>query len=163
VRTVLNADDLLMRTYFALDGTAAGLYIGYWEAQRRNDAVHSPLNCLPGAGWQPLSRRHLTIPAAGGATKRPPIEVNRYVVQKGPERLLVLYWYQSHGRAIASEYAAKFFLIADAVRTGRSDTAIVRVVTPIAGADAAAEARAERVGTELVQHILPILDDYIPS
>ena len=88
--------------------------------------------------------------------------MNRYVVQRGPERLLILYWYQSHGRVIASEYAAKFFLVADAVRMRRSDTAIVRVVTPIAGAGAAAEARAERGGTEVVQHILPILDDYIP-
>jgi EpsI family protein len=151
-----------MRTYFAPDGTAAGLYIGYWETQDRGDAVHSPLNCLPGVGWQPLSRRRLAITADDGGTKRSAVEVNRYVVQRGRDRLLILYWYQSHGRVIASEYAAKFFLVADAVRMRRSDTAIVRVVTPIAGADAAAEARAERGGTEVVQHILPILDDYIP-
>jgi EpsI family protein len=161
VRAVLNADDLLMRTYFAPEGTAAGLYIGYWETQRRGDAVHSPLNCLPGSGWQPLSKRLLTIDAAD-SPDAPPIQVNRYVIQKGSERLLVLYWYQGHGRIVASEYAGKFFLVADAIRMRRSDTAIVRISTPIAGSDAAAEARAERGATEFARRLLRELDAHIP-
>lgn len=162
VRNVLNADDLLMRTYFAPDGTAAGLYIGYWESQRRGDAVHSPLNCLPGVGWQPLSKRLVPIATIDGSSNTPPVQVNRYVVQKGSERLLVLYWYQGHGRIVASEYAGKFFLVADAIRMHRTDTAIVRIVTPIFGSDAAAELQAERGATEFARRILRELDAYIP-
>jgi exosortase D (VPLPA-CTERM-specific) len=162
VQTVLNADDLLMRTYFAPDGTSVGLYVGYWEAQRRGDAVHSPLNCLPGTGWQPLSKRLVAIDQRTGSANGHPIEVNRYVIQKGTERLLVLYWYQGHGRVVASEYAGKFFLVADAIRMGRTDTSIVRVITRIDGADPAAEARAERAATDFAGRVLGGLDAHIP-
>jgi exosortase D (VPLPA-CTERM-specific) len=161
VETLLNADDLLMRTYFAPDGRAAGLYIGYWETQRRGDAVHSPLICLPGAGWQPLSKRLVGIDA-DASEKTPATQVNRYVIQRGSERLLVLYWYQAHGRIVANEYARKFYLVADAVRMRRSDSAIVRIITPIASADPAAEARAERAASDFARRVLRDLDAYIP-
>jgi EpsI family protein len=159
---VLGADDYLMRSYFA-PGRAAGLYIGYWSSQKRGDAVHSPLNCLPGAGWQPTSHGHLrlTVPLPSGAQSE--IQVNRYVIQKGLDRQMVLYWYQSHGRVIASEYWGKYYLVADAVRLGRSDTAIVRVVVPIPGNDAAAEKQAETAAVEFVQEMFPTLNEYIPA
>ena len=162
VRTVLNADDLLMRTYFAPDGTAVGLYIGFWESQRRGDAVHSPLNCLPGVGWQPLSKRLVTIAPADDSPNTSPVEVNRYVIQKGSERRLVLYWYQGHGRVVANEYAGKFFLVADAIRMHRTDTSIVRIITPVSGSDPAAELRAERSATAFARHVVRALDAYIP-
>ena len=159
---VLGADDYLLRTYFA-PAKAAGLYVGYWESQKKGDAVHSPLNCLPGSGWEPVSHRslRLAVPREGGVTAD--IQVNRYVIQKGLDRQLVLYWYQSHGRVIDSEYWGKFYLVADAVRLGRSDTAIVRVVVPIGDASETAEATAERTATEFVQRVFPTLVDYIPS
>ena len=47
--------------------------------------------------------------------------MNRYVIQKGVDRQLVLYWYQSHGRVVANEYWSKFYLIRDAVRLNRTD------------------------------------------
>jgi EpsI family protein len=160
---VLGADDYLLRTYFA-PGKAAGLYIGFWETQKRGDTVHSPLNCLPGSGWEPLSRGGLRIAVNEAATAAPrEIEVNRYVIQKGLDRQLVLYWYQSHGRVVASEYWGKFYLVADAVRLSRSDTAIVRVVVPIAGATADAEQAAEKNGVEFVQRVFPTLSNFIPS
>ena len=159
---VLGADDYLLRSYFA-PGQAVGLYVGYWETQKRGDTVHSPLNCLPGSGWEPLSRRFLPI-AVNGANNSPrTIEVNRYVIQKGLDRQLVLYWYQSHDRVVASEYWGKFYLVADAVRLSRSDTAIVRVISPIADSTPAAEQAAERVGVDFVQRIFPTLASHIPS
>jgi len=158
---ILGADDYLLRTYFA-PGRAAGLYIGFWSSQKRGDAVHSPLNCLPGSGWQPVSHGHLrlTVPVPSGQSE---IEVNRYVIQKGLDRQMVLYWYQSHGRVIASEYWGKYYLVADAVRLGRSDTAIVRVVVPIPGNDAAADKQAETAAVDFVQELFPTLSQYIPA
>ena len=156
---VLGADDLTMRTYFSAT-SALGLYIGYWETQSRGDAVHSPLNCLPGSGWQPVSNGRLQVPVREPNAPARVIEVNRHVIQKGLDRQLVLYWYQSHGRVIASEYSGKFYLVADAVRLGRSDTAIVRVVTPITPAG---EAEAERTAMQFVQELFPALGEHIPS
>jgi len=156
---ILGADDVLMRTYFG-PGKIAGLYIGFWQSQARGDAAHSPLNCLPGAGWLPMSHRHLQVAVNGSEA---PIEVNRYVIQKGLDRQLVLYWYQSHGRVVASEYWGKFYLVADAVRLNRSDTAIIRVISPIADSTTDAEQAAERSAVEFVQHLFPALSDFIPS
>jgi EpsI family protein len=161
-RAILGADDYMVRTYFAPD-RAVGLYVGYWESQKRGDTVHSPLNCLPGSGWEPLSHTKLAVPLPRGSAGVTPIEVNRYVIQKGLNRQLVLYWYQSHGRVVASEYWGKFYLVTDAVRYGRSDTAIVRVIAPIGSSGADAETQAERSAVEFVQQIFPLLGSYIPS
>ena len=160
---VLGADDYLIRSYYA-PRKAAGLYIGYWESQKRGDTVHSPLNCLPGSGWEPLSRGTLRVAvreSASGSSRD--IDVNRYVIQKGLDRQLVLYWYQSHGRVVASEYWGKFYLVADALRLNRSDTAIVRVISPIADSTPSAEQNAERQGVEFVQQVFPTLEAFIPS
>ncbi len=159
---VLGADDYLLRSYSG-PRKVAGLYIGYWETQKRGDTVHSPLNCLPGSGWQPVSNRSLRVAVNGRAAASPEIEVNRYVIQKGLDRQLVLYWYQSHGRVVASEYWGKFYLVADAVRLGRSDTAIVRVVAPIADSTPDAERAAERNAVEFVQQLFPALSEFIPT
>ena len=159
---ILGADDYLTRTYFA-PGRSTGLYVSYWETQKRGDTVHSPLNCLPGAGWEPVSKKPLRIAVAGSDGASSDIQVNRYIIQKGLDRLLVLYWYQSHGRVVDSEYWGKFYLVSDAVRLGRSDTAIVRVTTVIADTSEAAEARAEKNATEFVQRLFPSLDEYLPS
>jgi EpsI family protein len=159
---ILGADDYLLRSYYA-PGMSAGLYMGYWATQKRGDAVHSPLNCLPGSGWEPLSRQTLGLTVSDRAAGARQIDVNRFVIQKGLDRQLVLYWYQSHDRVIASEYVGKFYLVADAIRLGRSDTAIVRVVVPIADSTAAAETAAERTGVQFVQRIFPLLTNHIPS
>ena len=160
---ILGADDYIVRSYYA-PKKAAGLYIGYWQSQKRGDTVHSPLNCLPGSGWEPLSGRTLPITVHDSATAASrEIDVNRYVIQKGLDRQLVLYWYQSHGRVVASEYWGKFYLVADAVRLSRSDTAIVRVIAPIANGTPGAEQKAEREAVEFVQKLFPTLDSYIPS
>ena len=161
-REILGADDYILRSYYA-SGKSAGLYMGYWATQKRGDTVHSPLNCLPGSGWEPLSRRPLRITVPGATAATSEIEVNRYVIQKGLDRQAVIYWYQSHGRVVASEYWGKFYLVADAIRTSRSDTAIVRVVIPITDASAAAEETAERDAIGFVRLLFPTLDNYIPA
>ena len=64
-----------------------------------------------------------------------PIRSNRYVVAHGDEKSVVLYWYQSHNRVIASELAAKFWLVADSIKYHRSDSSLVRVVVPVRDGD----------------------------
>lgn len=156
---VLGVDDYLSRAYFRPDGAAVGLYMGFYASQRQGDTIHSPLNCLPGAGWEPLSEGRATIANAGGPGVD--IVVNRYVVQKGLDRQLVLYWYQSHGRVVASEYTSRLLLIHDAIRMNRTDGSMVRVIAPIAVGDDGA--KAEQLATEFVRALFPRLTGYLPS
>ncbi len=157
---VLGLNDYLTRDYVLTNRTGVNLYIGYWDSQRQGDTIHSPLNCLPGAGWEPLSQTIVSVPDArspiGGT-----VPVNRVVVQKGLDRQLVLYWYQSHGRIIASEYASRFHLVVDAVRLNRTDGAIVRIVVPIDGDSPEAEQQAQNAGFRFISVLLPELAPYL--
>jgi EpsI family protein len=155
---VLGVDDYLSRVYYRPDHVAVGLYMGFYASQRQGDTIHSPLNCLPGAGWEPVSQDHLVVPGVGPGAG---IEVNRYVVQKGLERQLVLYWYQSHGRVVASEYRSRLLLIGDAVRLNRTDGSMVRVIARIPqDADGSA---AEALAVTFIRELFPLLPGYIPS
>ena len=141
VREVLKADDLLNRTYSSPQhGTTANLFVAFFRTQRTGQAPHSPKNCLPGSGWVPSVSDVVHVSVPGRAE---PIPVNRYVVSKGEAKSLVMYWYQSRDRAVASEYRAKFYVAADAIRYNRTDTSLIRVVVPIEGEVEAAEKAAE--------------------
>jgi EpsI family protein len=160
VERVLGADDYLTRAYFR-DRTGIGLFIGYWKSQRQGDTIHSPMNCLPGSGWEPMASRHLSFPDPR-QPQGPALTVNRVTIQKGLEKQLVLYWYQSHGRIVASEYWGRFYLMADAMRLNRTDGSIVRVIAPV-GEGADAEARAEASALRFIGELLPRLESFLPS
>jgi EpsI family protein len=162
--SVLGADDYVNRAYVTPERSGVGLFIGYYQSQRQGDTMHSPLNCLPGAGWEPLSKTTMAIPVASSAgASEAPIVVNRYVIQKGLERQLVLYWYQSHGRVVASEYWGKYYLVRDSIRLHRTDGALVRVIAPINPRAAAGEADAERLAVQFVKSMFPVLGGYLPA
>ncbi len=158
---VLGADDYLSR-FYRQQNTYVGLYIGYYKSQRQGDTIHSPLNCLPGAGWQPLSKSYLPITVVDHAGVPQEIVVNRYVIEKGLEQQVVLYWYQSHGRVIANEYRSKIFMVYDAARLNRSDAALVRVTSPRMGTDSS-DAEAEARAVEFVKALFPTLENFLPS
>ncbi len=132
-------------------------FVAYFPSQRTGDTIHSPRNCLPGAGWTPLESGRTMLDRPG----RSPILVNRYIIGQGLSRMLVLYWYQAHGRAVASEYWAKFYLVADAARLHRTDGALVRVITAVAAGEKVESAQG-RAG-KFAQEIVPLLDAYIPN
>src|SRR5205085_10848062 len=117
VMAVLGADDYIVRTYHDGQSNLVGLYIGYHASQRQGDTIHSPLNCLPGAGWQPMELARTTIDVPGGsAGAAAPMDRTRVIIQKGLDRQLVYYWYQSHRRVVASEYWGKIYTGLDSVR-----------------------------------------------
>jgi EpsI family protein len=154
-RAVLKADDLLNR-YYSGEGAGANLFVAAFRSQRSGKAPHSPKNCLPGSGWTPLESSFASIDVGGPA----PIQVNRYVVAHGDERSLVLYWYQSRDRSIASEYKAKFWVVVDAMRLNRTDTALVRVVVPIVNKD---EAAADKSAADFIRSFYGPLRQYLPA
>jgi EpsI family protein len=127
---VLGPGDFLLRDYVNDAGTAGlNLFVAYFPSQRAGDTIHSPKNCLPGAGWAPIRSDRIIFSLRG----RAPFPVNRYVVAQGDQKQLVLYWYFAHDRAVASEYAAKLYLVTDSIRMRRSDGSLIRLVAPISG------------------------------
>jgi EpsI family protein len=150
---VIGVDDYTNREYFG-DGRPIELYIGYYKDQRSGDAIHSPKNCLPGEGWEPIRSSRLQI---GSADK--PVLVNEYIVEKGPSRDLVLYWYQTHGRIVASEYWAKYWLVADGVRHRGTDGAMIRIWTTAEDGEERAQARA----TDFARRVYPQVSEFLPN
>ncbi|MCL6480342.1 MAG: EpsI family protein [Firmicutes bacterium] len=158
VQQVLGADDYLVRLYqHSPDEPPIDLFIVFFNSQRTGATIHSPQNCLPGAGWAPIEQGRLTIELPD----REPITVNRYIIAKGLDRQFVLYWYQAHGRVVASEYWAKFFLVADAIRINRTDGAMVRVLSPI-GREESVQESEQRV-VEFARRTYLQLGEFIPE
>jgi len=156
VVAALGVDEYVNR-YYASGTRIAHLYLGYYRTQREGDAIHSPMNCLPGAGWLPVSTGTIDV-----RTGPNPIRVNRYVIQKGLDRQMVLYWYQSHGRTIASDYWSKIYLVLDSIRLNRTDAALVRVIAPFDDASPAPEHAAEETARSFVTDLYPQLGRYLP-
>ncbi len=154
---VLKADDTLNRVYRSPSSAAdASLFVAGFRTQRNGKSPHSPKNCLPGSGWTQLSSDDYPIDVGLAA----PIVVNRYVIVHGQEREMVLYWYQSRDRVVADEFKAKFWVVADAMRLNRTDTALVRVIVRIDNSD---EAAATRTGAEFVKAFFTTLRGYLPA
>jgi EpsI family protein len=152
--SVLRASDYLMRDYTANNQTA-NLYIGYYASQRDGATYHSPLNCLPGAGWTMTEPSNVTIAPEG----RPSFLANKFIVQNGDHKQLLIYWYQGRGRSIASEYWGKIYTVVDSVRMRRSDGAMVRVMLPVG----ASEAEATAAGADLAASASKALPAFIPD
>ena len=137
--------------------TPVGLFIAYFPTQRTGQSIHSPQNCLPGSGWSFESSGTTEVTDGTGRTN----QVADYVIVNGDHRAEVLYWYQSHGRAIASDYKATLYMVADSIRYSRSDAALVRIVVPIQnGKDRAA---AHERALAFAQRLIPMLPTYIPN
>jgi EpsI family protein len=104
-------------------------YVGYYDYQVQGKTIHSPRNCLPGAGWETVQGGTVLVPAAGG----PPVAINRFLLANGGARALVYYWYQGRGRVEANEYRVKWHLLRDSALHGRTEEALVRIVVPLPG------------------------------
>lgn len=153
---ILRADDTMVRVYANPAMRAqSSLFIAYFQTQRTGQSPHSPKNCLPGSGWQPEENDEVNVPI-GNET----IRINHYLVSRGDESSLVYYWYQSQGRAIANEFAAKFYLIADSIRKHRSDTSLVRIIVPTARGS---EQYSKAVGLDFVKAVYPVVKAYLPQ
>ncbi len=153
--SVLRASDYLLRDYRGDDGRVANFYVGYYASQRDGATYHSPLNCLPGSGWVMSEPAKITIRPTG----REPFIANRYLIQNGSQKELLIYWYQGRGRSVASEYWGKIYTVLDSVRLRRSDGAMVRVVTPVSQSEPAALEAA----SDLAANASTLLPAFIPD
>jgi EpsI family protein len=156
IRT-LELSDYLMRRDVDPSGRSVWLYVGYWAAQRRGAQMHSPKNCLPGSGWEAVDSAivQLPVPSSDG-----PISLNRYLVQKGTEQQLVLYWYQYQRDTVADEIRARMRLVKNSVVHHRTDGALVRLSTAVKSATLSAT---QDVLAGYVEHLYPRLIQHLPD
>ncbi len=131
----------------------ASIYLGFYSSQTDGRTIHSPRNCLPGAGWEALSSTTETIESTAGEA----VQVNRYVLQNGDARALVLYWYQGRGRVAHNEYLVKWDLLRDAAVLRRTDEALVRIVVPIQNSEDTAFAFAREIAAPLISDVDAVL------
>ena len=160
----LRLDDYVLGTYapmepLASDPAPVNFYAAYYASQRTGQSAHSPRSCLPGGGWEieRFEQRELPGVRIGGA----PLRVNRALIRHGASRQLVYYWFQERGRDLTNEYLVKWYLFVDALTRNRTDGALVRLVTPLAGGEAegAADARLARFSAD----VAPLLGAYLPE
>jgi EpsI family protein len=125
----LKPDDYLNRDYVSGKGRVLNLFVGYFNSRRNGRAPHSPEWCLPGAGWKTVSTRVVSIDRGSGKA----LPANEYIVEKGDERQVVVYWYHQGERVLSSEVMAQFYAMPDMLLHGRTDTSLVRIIAPVVG------------------------------
>lgn len=152
---VLGVEDYVLSDFTLPADRYINLYIGFYESQRKGDLIHSPRNCMPGAGWNIVEtgREMLTDPETGETYK-----VASLVLKRGNQSQMVLYWFHSRGRIIASEYMQKIWLVVDAVFRNRTDGSFVRLITPVTST----QQEAVQLLQEFAGLLKPMLDEYIP-
>jgi len=146
---VAGYSDYIVHTFDLPDGRLLNIYVGYYDEQRQGKTIHSPRNCLPGNGWEPISQQVVEVPSERFGS----VGINRYELVREQERAIVFYWYQGRGRVASNEYLVKYQLLRDAALRGRTEEAIVRIVVPVIGDDVDT---ADRIGRELAG---PLVDD----
>lgn len=155
-RRVAGMTDYVARIYWRPDSTIAfTTYVGYYDQQAQGKSMHSPKNCLPGAGWEILRGGTTTVTAANG-----PHVVNRYLLKNGAAQAVVYYWYQGRGRVVASEYRVKWDLLHDAALKGHTEEALVRIIVPVSPSDTAqadADQLAQRIAPTLMNDVGRVL------
>lgn len=157
VETTLGADDYFLAQFASpAEPAGVGLFMAFYHQMTDGSGVHSPEVCLPTGGWEVSDWKTRRIAASGAS-----IEVNRAIIQQGLSRQLVYYWFEQHGRRTTSSYALKYYTLIDAIRQGRTDAAIVRLVTPILQGEG--EAAADERLRVFMDDLLPLLPPFVPS
>jgi EpsI family protein len=155
---VAGMTDYVARIYWRSDSTVAfTTYVGYYDQQAQGKSMHSPKNCLPGAGWEVLRGGTTTVTAASGSHV-----VNRYLLKNGTAQAVVYYWYQGRGRVVASEYAVKWDLLRDAALEGHTEEALVRIIVPVDPSDSS-QAHADQLAQQIAPRLLDAVRDVLPN
>lgn len=158
VYDVLGVDNSYLANYYNKDGGYLQLYIGYYQSQGEGEQIHSPKNCMPGGGWNTTQTSIEEVVVKGNNPEK--IKVIKLILEKGIEKQVVLYWYQSGGRVIASEYLQRIYLVVDSITRHRTDGSFIRLIAPVSGND---EERASKHLKGFAENLIPILKEYIPS
>ena len=164
-RKAAGMTDYVARGYWKDSSLVFTAYVGYYDRQTQGHSMHSPRNCLPGAGWEILTADTTVVNSAGRN-----YVVNKYLLKNGKLQSVVLYWYQGRGRVVASELTVKWNLLRDAAFKGHTEEALVRVMAPLrqtaeADTDDARKAMAEseQVALSVASRLLGDVSRVLPG
>ncbi|MCP4117322.1 MAG: EpsI family protein [Desulfobacteraceae bacterium] len=155
---ILGVDDSILATYQSDGGDTVQLYVGFYQSQKEGDLIHSPKNCMPGSGWNIIETSIETVPVEDSGNRRS-IDVIRLKLEKGAQQQVMLYWFQSRGRIIASEYLQKILLVVDSIIRHRTDGSFVRLIAPVTTREDLTLELLKRFAKDIYPH----LNEYIPS
>jgi len=161
---IAGMSDYVLRFFQRTPNDGFSVYLGYYDYQVQGKTIHSPKNCLPGAGWEQLSSTVRAIPL--GSHSYP---INRYLLSNKGQQALVYYWYQGRGRVEANEYKVKYNLLHDAVLYGRTEEALVRIVVPIdpnglrTRGPEATYSSADSLATTVAGSLIPVVTNALPK
>ncbi len=156
IYNILGVEDYIMANFNNGKGLGVNLYVGFYQSQSKGDLIHSPKNCMPGAGWNIVQSSVIPIelPKSGKT-----IEIAKLLLNKDGQKQVVYYWFQSRGRIISSEYMQKIWLVLDSITKNRTDGSFVRLISPVIKN----EADTERLLSQFADDIYPILNQFIPN
>jgi EpsI family protein len=162
---VAGMSQYVFRLFARADSTLAfTMYVGYYDSQVTGRTIHSPKNCLPGAGWEVILTERTAIDV-GGTTR----EVNRALLANDGAQAVVYYWYQGRGRVAANEYRVKWDLLRDAALRGRTEEALVRLIVPVreggalAGGWGPAQLEADSLARRAAAELIPAVEHVVPA
>jgi EpsI family protein len=159
-RKVAGMSDYAMRSFGPDSSVLFTVYVGYYDQQVQGKTIHSPKNCLPGAGWEIMTNERKVVQTPNG-----PAAVNRVILGNQGARALVYYWYQGRGRIESSEYRVKWDLLRDAAVYGRTEEALVRIIVPIdpgVGTDGPEVAKADALAVEVAEPLIASVYRVLP-
>ena len=156
IYNILGVEDYIMANFSNGKGLGVNLYVGFYQSQSKGDLIHSPKNCMPGAGWNIVQSAVIPIELPKSDKT---IKIARLLLNKDGQKQVVYYWFQSRGRIISSEYMQKIWLVLDSITKNRTDGSFVRLIAPVIKN----EAETERLLTQFADDIYPILNQFIPN
>ena len=156
VYNILGVEDYIMADFSKGPGQAVNLYVGFYQSQSKGDLIHSPKNCMPGAGWNIVQSSAIPIdlPKSGKT-----IKIARLLLAKGGQKQVVYYWFQSRSRIISSEYMQKIWIVVDSITKNRTDGSFVRLIAPVIKN----ETTTEVLLTQFADAVYPALNQFIPN
>ncbi|MGA1863743.1 MAG: exosortase C-terminal domain/associated protein EpsI [bacterium] len=159
ISNFLGVDDYIEFKYMSPENKKIDLYVSYFSRQKEGKGFHSPKNCMPGSGWDIVQSEPVKLRISH--SKPITIEINKMLIQKGSERAIVFYWFQSRGRFIRSEYMQKIYLVLDSILKHRTDGSFVRLMTFI-GKGEMGQKEMDYL-KEFTEQVIHILKEYIPD
>ncbi|MEM9045964.1 MAG: VPLPA-CTERM-specific exosortase XrtD [Pseudomonadota bacterium] len=162
ISDILGADDYLsVKMGSHTHSAPVDLFVA-WYRDQNGAGIHSPEVCIPAGGWEMSNIEQVPVDVALDGREVPlTVHVNRAVIQKGVDQQLVYYWFDQAGRRTASSYASKLYLLYDGIQTGRSDGALVRLITPIGKGEPIENADARL--KDMMQEAMPLLPRFIAT
>ena len=157
---VAGMTEYVARSYTKNGEIAFTTLVSYYDRQTQGKTIHSPRNCLPGAGWEIMGGETRVVTVDGV-----PRTVNRYILKNKNLTAIAYYWYQGRGRVTANEYAVKWNLLRDAALWGRTEEALVRIVVPVAQPKGGADSThvADQTAHTVAERLIAEVDGVLPK